>query len=80
MVTPVPEIPTVASDSEVTIDWTTSDSVSGDVLEYIVNVREYTSAGDGSVEKKSIDGYPRQTSDTLLTVESLSELYNMASL
>ena len=74
VITPTSETPTVNSDTNVIIDWTTSDSISDDVLEYIVDVRKYTSNGDGEVVMKSIAGYPLQTPDTQLTVESLGEL------
>ena len=74
MITPTSETLTVDSETEVTIDWTASDSISDDVLEYIVNVRKYTSNSAGKVVMESIDGYPRQTRDTQLTVKSLGEL------
>ena len=74
VITPTSETLTVDSDTEVIIDWTTSDSISDDVLEYIMDVRKYTSNRDEKVVMESIDGYPLQTPDTQLTVKSLGEL------
>ena len=57
--------------SEITIDWSRSDSP--DIVRYIVDVRKYSSAGPGKVQMSSITGYPQQIPGTSLqhTVGSL---------
>ena len=61
--------------SGITIDWSRSDSVSADIVRYIVDVREYSSAGPGKVQMRSITGYPLELPSTTLqhTVKSLSK-------
>ena len=61
--------------SEIIIDWSRSDSVSADIVRYIVDVREYSSAGTGKVQMSSITGYPLELPSMPLqhTVKSLSK-------
>ena len=68
LITPMVHVDSV---SEITIDWSSSDSA--DIVRYIVNVREYSSAGPGKVQISSITGYPQQIPGTSLehTVGSL---------
>ena len=72
LITPVR---TTDSVSGITIDWSRSDSVSADIVRYIVDVREYSSAGPGKVQMRSITGYPLELPSTTLqhTVKSLSK-------
>ena len=64
----------VDSVSEITIDWSSSDSA--DIVRYIVDVREYSSTGPGRVKTTSITGYPLEIPETALdhTVKSLSKI------
>ena len=66
---------TTDSVSEITIDWSRSDNVSADTVRYIVDVREFSSAGPGKVQMRSITGYPQELPSTTLqhTVKSLSK-------
>ena len=69
-------IPThnIPSETEVIITWSESDS--DDILEYIVNVREYSMRGGSDrVLMDSIDGYPLLTTDKEHTVKSLGKIY-----
>ena len=63
----------VTSETEVIITWSESDS--DDILEYIVNVREYSMRGgsDGLL-MDPINGYPLLTTDTEHIVKSLSKI------
>ena len=60
--------------SEFTIDWSSSDSA--DIVRYIVDVREYSSAGPGKVQMISVTGYPLEIPGTDLehTVKSLGNV------
>ena len=79
-------IPTISniSDSEIIIDWSNSSNVSGDIVRYIVNVREYSSDGPGKVKTRNVASvarsYPQQLPGTQreLTVKTLSK--NLKSL
>ena len=54
----------IISDSEITIDWSGSSGVGGDILRYIVNVRVYTSDGPGKVTIDNVASYPQQLPGT----------------
>ena len=60
--------------SEFTIDWSSSNSA--DIVRYIVDVREYSSAGPGKVQMTSVTDYPLEIPGTVLehTVKSLSKI------
>ena len=68
------EIP-IISDTEITIDWSSSSGVGGDIVRYIVNVRVYSSDGPGKVTTSSVASYPQQLPGTQrdLTVKSLGK-------
>ena len=51
------------SDSEIIINWNKT-SANNNILRYVVDVREYSSAGPGKTKKKSITGYPREIAGT----------------
>ena len=53
------------SDTEITIDWSSSSGVGGgDIVRYIVNVRVYTSDGPGKVTIDNVASYPQQLPGT----------------
>ena len=54
------------NDTEATIVWSSSSDVSGSVVRYIVNVRQYFSDGDGKVRVASINSYPLEVPGTIL--------------
>ena len=71
----------IINDSEIIIDWRSSSNVSGDIVRYIVNVREYSSDGPGKVKTSNVArSYPQQLPGTQreLTVKTLSK--NLQSL
>ena len=70
-ITPVKQMDT---DSQITIKWT---ETSEDIVRYVLDVREYSSAGPGKTKNKSITGYPRviPATETQYIVTSLSELH-----
>ena len=51
------------SDSEVIINWNKTGA-NNNILRYVVDVREYSSAGPGKIKKKRITGYPREIAGT----------------
>ena len=59
--------------SQITIKWT---KTSEDIVRYVVDVRQYLSAGPGKTKNESIIGYPREIPATLTqhAVRSLGEL------
>ena len=63
---------------EITISW----SPSSGVLRYILEVRQFIEDGPGKEKPKTINGYPRELSGTVLehTVTDLSEILSCCSL
>ena len=70
-ITPVKQ---VVTESQITIKWT---KTSEDIVRYVLDVREYSSAGPGETKNESIISYPREipATETQYTVTSLSELH-----
>ena len=71
----------IISDSEITIDWSGSSGVSGDILRYIVNVRVYSSDGPGKVNTSNHTGYPLELPGTQreFTVNTLGKITALVS-
>ena len=71
----------IISDSEITIDWSGSSGVGGDIVRYNVNVRVYSSDGPGRVKTENVTSYPQQLPGTLreLTVKSLGKTAALVS-
>ena len=71
----------IINDSEIIIEWSSSSNVGGDIVRYIVNVREYSSDGDGKVKTSSVASYPKLLPGTQreLTVKSLSKTAALVS-
>ena len=54
----------IISDAEITVEWSGSSGVGGDIVRYIVNVREYSSDGPGKVKTSNVASYPQQLPGT----------------
>ena len=71
----------IISDAEITVDWSGSSGVGGDIVRYIVNVREYSSDGPGKVKTSNVSSYPQQLPGTQreLTVKTLGKTAALVS-
>ena len=67
------------NDTQVTVVWNISSGVSGSVVRYIINVRQYFPDGDGKVSVASIAGYPLEVPGTVLqhVITSLGKFHRL---